>query len=315
MLTDILSSLPVRSGRSAFPNEEVFTRIRENRESGIDSSAREDMVSRFREMLATFSGKHAERLSRAGENKSPRAYSSSVGTRARAAAFSPPRASLSTTSATASRSSAASNFSSSIAMPSPSAATSTGSSEKTTISPTENPLHPVYKVPMVSQAAREAYIHFSQTTGYVWNESAADDDQGAFATTTYRVPSWGLQDFVTSDGVRHRFDVGLVYPTKGYSKWNGMDVDKIHPEVESFVLNKFKDDLAAAGIPPSMFKSITAIRVHGGTSQQSWFVDVLRIEKPNGETIYPQMNVAMRDPKHVMEIMREFVDMDPTIPS
>lgn len=174
--------------------------------------------------------------------------------------------------------------------------------------PTKNELHPVYGVPMVSQAAKDAYIHFGQLTGYVWNSSAGPDvDQGAFATTTYRVPTWGVQDFVTSDGVRHRFDVGLIYPTRGTPIWNGMDVRQIHPEVEDYVLTQFEKDLREAGIPASAISSVSAIRVHGGTARQDWFVDVLRVTKPNGESIYPQMNVAMRDPRHVMELIQDFV--------
>jgi|GEM_PF-2654326 len=176
---------------------------------------------------------------------------------------------------------------------------------------TKNQIHPLYGVPMVSQAAKDAYIHFSQQTGHVWNSSAGPDaNQGEFATTTYRVPSWGVQDFVTSDGVRHRFDVGLVYTTRGSEGWNGMDVNEIHPEVEAYVLTQFQQDLSEAGIPASDISSVSAIRVHGGTTKQEWFVDVLRVTKTSGESIYPQMNVAMRDPKHVMELIQDFVGAD-----
>lgn len=312
MLTDILYSLPVRSGRSV-PLREEGSRLQGRQTGNPAESAPDNAIHRFRELLATFSGRAAGEPAR-------RTVSPASGTWDAHTANDSSGVAVPTLSDRNSSTSRASNVevrtargSSAAPIPrSPSVSfTPAGvqaSGSMATADPTKNPLHPVFKVPMVSQAAREAYIHFSQQTGHVWNSSvSADTDQGGFATTTYRVPSWGMQDFVTSDGVRHRFDVALVYPTKGYSQWNGMDVDKIHPEVESFVLNRFKADLAAEGIPASAFSSIGAIRVHGGTSMQSWFVDVLRVEKPNGEVIYPQMNVAMRDPRHVMEIMHNFV--------
>ncbi len=310
MLTDILSSLPIRSGRSAQSNEELSS-LRGNRGSGIDAPDADDAVGRFREMMAKFSGRTSEAAPRSPRFRSQAfRQADTQDTAVRTSPSSTATTSNTTTSARATTSSvsSAATFSSPIAMP-PSTPAATNAENKTGTAYTANPLHPVYNVPMVSQAAREAYIHFSQTTGHVWNTSAPAEEQGGFATTTYRVPSWGLQDFVTSDGMRHRFDVGLIYPTKGYEEWNGMDVNKIHPEVESFVLNRFKADLAAEGIPESAFSAIKLIRVHGGTTKQQWFVDVLRVEKPNGEAIFPQMNVAMRDPKHVMEIMREFAGL------
>lgn len=170
------------------------------------------------------------------------------------------------------------------------------------------PMHPVYNVPMVSQESLDAYIHPLQLAGSVQPDTVGTNNNAQnFASNVYRVPDWGLQDFVTSDGKRHRFDVEIVFIPTGATSWNGLDTAKIHPEVASFVLENLRAAMAAEGIPESAVKSMDAVRLQGGANGRSWYLDQIQLVSSDGRTMYPSLNGAMRDPQHTIERIMDFL--------
>ncbi|MCU0225993.1 MAG: hypothetical protein MUF01_00010 [Bryobacterales bacterium] len=136
--------------------------------------------------------------------------------------------------------------------------------------------------------------------------AGAGPDKTAFATNLYRVPEWGLQEFVTSDGSRHRFDVEVVFPEAKVSSWLGGPVSQIHPEVASFVVQQLRDTLAKAGIPQSAIADIQVSRSFGGPGDRQFYMDNVRFTRADGETFGGSMNIYMRDPKHVVPMLQEF---------
>lgn len=135
----------------------------------------------------------------------------------------------------------------------------------------------------------------------------------AFASNLYRVPEWGLQDFVTSDGTRHRFDVEVVFPEAGATTWLGNAVGQVHPEVASFVVENLRKTMAAGGIPMSAVAEIKAFRSHGGPAERPFYMDNLQFVRADGAKFTGSMNIYMRDPVQTLQVLRDFFLAD--IPS
>lgn len=178
----------------------------------------------------------------------------------------------------------------------------------------EYPLHPIYGVPMVSEATLNRYIHPLQAVGsIVPDPSAGTPAEGDIGTTVYRVAPGGEQDFVTSDGFRHRFDVEIVFPSPSSGMWQGQDALKIHPEVAEYASQQLLDHLNEAGISTAGM-TISSYRMIGGTPERPWFLDQLVIHTQGNRDLAVSLNVAMRDPQYTVDTIREFLD-SPLIPS
>lgn len=162
-------------------------------------------------------------------------------------------------------------------------------------------------VPRVPDSVVKGYMHPLEVEGSIGPRQAGSGPGGAvFASNVYRVPAWGLQDFVTSDGVRHRFDVEVVFPEAGATHWLGVPVREVHPEVADFVVKTLRDNMAAAGIPTSAVQSISVARAHGGPSARPWYMDMVNFVRADGTSFSGSMNIYLRDPKHTMNTLQEF---------
>jgi hypothetical protein len=167
------------------------------------------------------------------------------------------------------------------------------------------PMHPVYNVPMVHPESLNAYIHPLQRVGAA---TVGDLSAGEIsASNVYRVPAWGMQDFVTSDGFRHRFDMEVVFGPGSVAMTDGQSRPGIHPEVADFVLDNLRQQMEKAGIPQNAIASMNAMRMHGGTTNRTWHLDQIEIVSADGRSLYPSMNAAMRDPRHTIEQIQEFL--------
>lgn len=178
--------------------------------------------------------------------------------------------------------------------------------------PSEYPLHPKYGVPMVSEATLNRYTYPLETLGAIPpNETASDGDIG---TSVFRVAPDGLQDFVTSDGYRHRFDVEIVFPSPSSFTWQGRDARTIHPEVAEFAASSLKDKLAASGMEIADLE-ITPFRMAGGTPNRPWFLDQLVLKLAGKPNLPVSLNVAMRDPDYTVATIREVWEIDTRPPT
>lgn len=160
------------------------------------------------------------------------------------------------------------------------------------------PLHPVYRVPMVSPESLNRYFHPLQAIG-----SIAPNSTGTGAevqTTIYRVAPGGLQDFVTSDGFRHRFDVEVVFPAPGSIYWQDRESTSIHPEVAEFAVGQLRERLQQAGLDTKDL-TIEPFRMKGGTANRPWLLDQLILKQPGKEDLPISLNVAMRDPAYTVQ--------------
>ncbi|MCW5964811.1 MAG: hypothetical protein KIT83_12290 [Bryobacterales bacterium] len=128
----------------------------------------------------------------------------------------------------------------------------------------------------------------------------------AFASNLYRVPEWGLQDFVTSDGTRHRFDVEVVFPEAGATSWLGNEVRQVHPEVASFVEENLRRTMAAGGIPMSAVAQINVYRSHGGPGERPFYMDNVQFVRADGAKFSGSMNIYLRDPVQTLKVLQEF---------
>lgn len=181
-------------------------------------------------------------------------------------------------------------------------------------STSEYRLHPIYGVPMVSEATLNRYIHPLQSVGAILPDSTAETPSaGDIGTTVYRVAPDGEQDFVTSDGFRHRFDVEIVFPSPSSGMWQGYDALKMHPEVADYASEQLLNHLNEAGISTAGM-SITPYRMIGGTPDRPWFLDQLVIHTEGNQDLAVSLNVAMRDPQYTIDTIRDFLD-SPLIPS
>lgn len=174
-----------------------------------------------------------------------------------------------------------------------------------------SPLHPVYRVPMASPESLNRYFHPLQAVGAIGPNSTGTGEE--IATTIYRVAPGGLQDFVTSDGFRHRFDVEIVLPAAGSILWQDREVTSIHAEVAEFATDQLRSKLEAAGMDVSKLE-IEPFRMKGGTANRPWFFDQLILKQAGKEDLAISLNVAMRDPDYTVQTIRDRWE-ETTIPS
>ncbi|MDZ7636722.1 MAG: hypothetical protein U5J83_00450 [Bryobacterales bacterium] len=170
------------------------------------------------------------------------------------------------------------------------------------ISAPEYPLHPVYGVPMASEATLNRYLHPLQAVGAV--APGVAQGAGDIGTTVYRVAPGGLQDFVTADGYRHRFDVEVVFPSPASFSWQERDAKQIHPEVAEFAGTQLRENLAASGVDVSNLE-ITPFRMAGGSDTRPWFLDQLILKMAGQPDLPVSLNVAMRDPGYTVATIQE----------
>jgi hypothetical protein len=174
-----------------------------------------------------------------------------------------------------------------------------------------SPLHPVYRVPMVSPESLNRYFHPLQAIGNIAPNSTGTGEE--IATTIYRVAPGGVQDFVTSDGFRHRFDVEIVLPAAGSILWQDREVTSIHAEAAEFATDQLRSKLEAAGMDVSNLE-IEPFRMKGGTANRPWFFDQLILKQAGKEDLAISLNVAMRDPDYTVQTIRDRWE-EMTIPS
>lgn len=173
------------------------------------------------------------------------------------------------------------------------------------------PLHPVYRVPMVSPESLNRYFHPLQAIGSIAPNSIGTGSE--IQTTIYRVAPGGLQDFVTSDGFRHRFDVEVVFPAPGSIYWQDRESTSIHPEVAEFAVGQLRERLQEAGLDVEELE-IEPFRMKGGTANRPWLLDQLILKQPGKEDLPISLNVAMRDPAYTVQTILERW-AEPAIPS
>ena len=178
------------------------------------------------------------------------------------------------------------------------------------------PLHAVFGVPRVSEATLNRYIHPLQAVGVTTADPT--EAEGNAATSVFRVAPGGLQDFVTEDGYRHRFDVEIVFPSPSTFTWQGRDATEIHPEVAEFAAESLRESMASSGMDVSKLE-ITPFRMKGGNAARPWFLDQLVLKMEGKEDLAVSLNVAMRDPGYTLETIQTSwetkADVFPTIPS
>ncbi len=163
-------------------------------------------------------------------------------------------------------------------------------------------------------AVKWPYMNPNEIVGSIAPRAAgAEEGNRAFASNLYRVPEWGLQEFVTSDGSRHRFDVEVVFPEAGASTWLGNQVGRIHPEVADFVVENLRKTMAEGGIPASAIADIRVYRAFGGPGERPFYMDSVQFVRADGEKFSGSMNIYMRDPKHTLQILKDFFQSE--IPS
>ncbi|MCC6264275.1 MAG: hypothetical protein IT169_11910 [Bryobacterales bacterium] len=167
--------------------------------------------------------------------------------------------------------------------------------------PSAFPLHPVYGVPMVSEATLNRYIHPLQTLGTIAPSSG--EAEGDIGTSVFRVAPGGMQDFVTGDGYRHRFDVEIVFPSPGNFTWQDRDATEIHPEVGEFAATALREKMAASGMDVAKLE-ITPFRMKGGNEARPWFLDQLVLKMTGKPDLPISLNVAMRDPAYTLETIQ-----------
>ncbi|MCZ2155370.1 MAG: hypothetical protein LC114_15955 [Bryobacterales bacterium] len=159
--------------------------------------------------------------------------------------------------------------------------------------PSESPLHPKYGVPIVSEATLNRYMYPLEPVGAIPpNETAAPGDIG---TSVFRVAPGGMQDFVTADGYRHRFDVEIVFPSPSNFTWQGRDARTIHPDVAEFAESSLREKLSSTGLDVASLE-ISPFRMLGGTADRPWFLDQLVLKLAGKPDLPVSLNVAMRDP-------------------
>lgn len=168
--------------------------------------------------------------------------------------------------------------------------------------PSAYPMHPVYGVPMVSEAVLNRYIHPLQSVGAI--APGMTDAAGDVGTTVYRVAPGGMQDFVTTDGFRHRFDVEVVFPSPSTLTWQDRDARQIHPEVAEFASAALREKLASSGIEVANLE-ITPFRMSGGNEKRPWFLDQLILKTAGKQDLPISLNVAMRDPEYTIASIKE----------
>ena len=184
------------------------------------------------------------------------------------------------------------------------------------VTPSEYSLHPVYGVPMVSEATLNRYIHPLQPAGAI--APGLTESKGDIGTTVYRVAPGGMQDFVTADGYRHRFDVEIVFPSPASFTWQDRDASEIHPEVADFASTSLREKLASSGMDVAKLQ-ITPFRMAGGNENRPWFLDQLVLKMDGKQELPVSLNVAMRDPEYTIASIKEFWNQEaiatPEIPS
>lgn len=171
------------------------------------------------------------------------------------------------------------------------------------VTPAEYPIHPVYGVPMVSEATLNRYIHPLQPAGAI--APGLTETTGDIGTTVYRVAPDGLQDFVTTDGYRHRFDVEIVFPSPASFTWQDRDAREMHPEVADFASTALREKLASSGMDVAKLQ-ITPFRMTGGNESRPWFLDQLVLKMDGKQELPVSLNVAMRDPEYTIASIKEF---------
>lgn len=172
--------------------------------------------------------------------------------------------------------------------------------------PSAYPLHPVYGVPMVSEATLNRYIHPLQTVGTTSPGPA--EAPGDIGTSVFRVAPGGMQDFVTADGYRHRFDVEIVFPSPSTFTWQERDATEIHPEVADFAANALREKMASSGMDVAKLE-ITPFRMKGGNAARPWFLDQLVLKMAGKPDLPVSLNVAMRDPAYTLETIQAAWDL------
>lgn len=165
----------------------------------------------------------------------------------------------------------------------------------------EYPLHPIFRVPMVSEATLNRYIHPLQAVGTV--APGSTEAEGDLGTSVFRVAPGGRQDFVTEDGYRHRFDVEIVFPSPSTFTWQDRDASEIHPEVGDFAAKALREQLEGAGMDVAKLE-ITPFRMKGGNEARPWFLDQLVLKMEGKEDLAISLNVAMRDPGYTLETIQ-----------
>lgn len=166
------------------------------------------------------------------------------------------------------------------------------------VTPSEYPLHAVFGVPRVSEATLNRYIHPLQAVGVT--AAGSTEAEGDLGTSVFRVAPGGLQDFVTEDGYRHRFDVEVVFPSPSAFTWQGRDATEIHPEVAAFAATALREKMASSGMDVSKLE-ITPFRMKGGNAARPWFLDQLVLKMEGKDDLPVSLNVAMRDPEYTLE--------------
>jgi hypothetical protein len=314
MLSPISSNLSTRTGRSQ--ESEFRGRAELQPESALSrkAAARPDVVSRFREILRSQHGQSRPVAGRSANSQtanisaSRNRHSVVLAGPSRGTADPPPSTGLIAASYSRGASAASKAPQGSEERPAlpdmglPMQSTYQGPPIDEKAGP---PLHPVYKVPMVQSDSLNAYIHPLQRLGSV---VAGDGSAGEIAASNvYHVPSWGLQDFVTSDGFRHRFDVEVVFGPGSAWVPNGQPRPGIHPEVSDFVLESLRQELQKAGVPVNAIASMNTMRMHGGTQGRTWHLDQVEVVSADGRKLHPTMNSVMRDPRYTVELIQEFL--------
>lgn len=178
--------------------------------------------------------------------------------------------------------------------------------------PSEYPLHPVYGVPMVSEATLNRYIHPLQTVGVTAPGSI--EAPGDVGTSVFRVAPGGLQDFVTEDGYRHRFDVEIVFPSPSTFTWQERDAREIHPEVAEFAATALREKMSASGMDVNKLE-VTPFRMKGGNEARPWFLDQLVLKMAGKPDLPVSLNVAMRDPEYTLETIQSAWDLEAAAPA